>query len=40
MLFFGATWFCLRRGLPFPATLTVSFAVWIAAALLHQLLLK
>ena len=40
MLFFGAAWFCLKKGLPFPATLTVSFAVWIAAALLHQLLLK
>src|SRR5512140_3107929 len=40
MLFFGAAWFCLKKGLPFPATLTISFAVWIAAALLHQLLLK
>ncbi len=40
MLFFGAAWFCLKRGLPFPAMLTISFAVWIAAALLHQLLLK
>jgi uncharacterized membrane protein (GlpM family) len=40
MLFFGAAWFCLKRGFQLPATLTVSFAVWIAAALLHQLLLK
>jgi len=39
MLFFGTAWFCLKRGLPFPATLTVSFSVWITAALLHQLLL-
>jgi uncharacterized membrane protein (GlpM family) len=40
MLFFGAAWLCLKRGLHLPATLTVGFAVWIAAALLHQLLLK
>lgn len=40
MLFFGAAWFCLKKGVHLPATLTVSFAVWIAAALLHQLLLK
>jgi uncharacterized membrane protein (GlpM family) len=40
MLFFGAAWFCLKRGFHLPATLTVSFAVWIAAALLHQLLLR
>lgn len=40
LLFFGAVWFCLKKGFQFPATLIVSFAVWIAAALLHQLLLK
>jgi uncharacterized membrane protein (GlpM family) len=40
MLFFGAAWLCLKRGLHLPATLTVGFAVWLAAALIHQLLLK
>jgi uncharacterized membrane protein (GlpM family) len=40
MLFFGAAWFCLKKGFHFPATLIVSFAVWTAAALLHQLLLR
>lgn len=40
LLFFGAAWFCLKRGVPLPATLAVSFAVWIAAAGVHQLLLK
>lgn len=40
LLFFGAAWFCLKKGFHLPATLVVSFAVWIAAAALHQLLLK
>ena len=40
MLFFGSAWFCLKRGFHLPVTLTVSFSVWIAAALLHQLILK
>ena len=40
LLFFGAAWFCLKKGFPLPATLAVSFAVWMAAAALHQLLLK
>jgi uncharacterized membrane protein (GlpM family) len=40
MLFFAAAWLCLKRGCQLPSTLVVSFAVWIAAALLHQLLLK
>lgn len=40
MLFFGAAWLCLRKGFQLPASLAVSFAVWIAAAALHQLLLK
>lgn len=40
MLFFGAAWFCLKRGFHLPATLAVSFAVWISAAAVHQLLLK
>lgn len=40
LLFFGAAWLCLKKGFHFPATLAVSFAVWLAAATLHQLLLK
>lgn len=40
MLFFGAAWFCLKRGFHLPTALLVSFTVWIAAALLHQLILK
>jgi len=40
MLFFGAALLCLKRGLHLPATLAVSFAVWIGAAVMHQLLLK
>lgn len=40
LLFFGAAWFCLKKGVHLPAALVVSFTVWIAAAALHQLLLK
>lgn len=40
LLFFGAAWLCLKKGVPLPATLAVSFAVWTAAALVHQTLLK
>jgi uncharacterized membrane protein (GlpM family) len=40
MLFFGTVWFCLKRGLQFPAVLTAGFTVWLTAALLHQWLLK
>lgn len=40
LFFFAAAWFCLKKGVHLPATLVVSFAVWIAAAALHQLLLK
>jgi uncharacterized membrane protein (GlpM family) len=40
LLFFGAAWFCLKKGFHLPATLAVSFAVWVAAAVAHQLLLK
>ena len=40
LLFFGAAWLCLKRGLQLPSTLAVSFAVWIAAAIMHQTLLK
>jgi len=40
LFFFGTAWLCLRRGVPLPATLAAGFAVWIIAAILHQLLLK
>ena len=40
MLFFGAAWFCLKKGLQLPAALAVSFVLWVAAAIAHQLLLK
>ncbi len=40
MLFFGAVWLCLKRGCQLPSTLLVGFFVWIAAAIVHQLLLK
>lgn len=40
MLFFGAAWFCLKRGCPLPSTLAISFIVWSGAAGIHQLLLK
>ena len=40
MLFFGAAWLCLKKGCQLPSTLLVSFSVWIAAAAVHQLLLK
>jgi uncharacterized membrane protein (GlpM family) len=40
LLFFGAAWLALRRGLPLPQTLSISFAVWLLAASVHQTLLK
>lgn len=39
LLFFGAAWLCLQRGCQLPATLLAAFAVWLAAAVVHQLLL-
>lgn len=40
LCFFGCVWLCLRRGVVLPASLVAGFAVWGAAAFLHQLLLK
>jgi len=40
LIFFGAVWLCLRKGAPLTVSLAAGFAVWIAAAFLHQLLLK
>jgi uncharacterized membrane protein (GlpM family) len=39
-LFFLVAFFCCRRGLPLPVTLVASFGAWLAAALIHQSVLK
>jgi len=38
ILFFLVAFFCFKRNLPLPLVLAVSFAVWVAGALVHQLL--
>lgn len=40
MLFFGTAWLCLKAGCPLPATLLAGFVVWLAAATVHQLILR
>jgi uncharacterized membrane protein (GlpM family) len=40
MLFFGTAWLCLRKGCQLPSTLLAGFTVWLAAAVIHQLLLR
>lgn len=40
ILFFLAALFCFRKNFPLPLALASSFAVWLAAALFHQLLLR
>lgn len=40
LCFFGVAWLCLRRGMPLPPALAAGFAIWVAAAFVHQLLLK
>ncbi len=40
ILFYGAAYFCFRRRLPLWLVLNVSFGVWLAAAVVHQLLLR
>ncbi len=39
LLFFATLWLCLRRGIPLAPSLAAGFAVWLAGALTHQLLL-
>lgn len=39
LLFFGAAWVCLQRGCQLPTTLLAAATVWLAAAIVHQLLL-
>jgi len=40
ILFFIAAFVCFRNDLTLPVTLSVSFAVWLMGAILHQWLLK
>ena len=40
LFFFGVLWLCLRKGIPLGSALCAGFAVWGAAALVHQLLLR
>jgi uncharacterized membrane protein (GlpM family) len=40
LLFYLAALFCFKRQLPLPIVLSASFAVWLAAALVHHWLLK
>lgn len=40
VLFFAMALFCFRRSYPLPAVLALSFGVWLAAALVHQWLLR
>jgi uncharacterized membrane protein (GlpM family) len=40
ILFFIAVYLCYRRQLPFSLILSVSFAVWLAGACVHQWLLN
>jgi uncharacterized membrane protein (GlpM family) len=39
LFFLTATW-CFRKGIPFPATIAISFGAWLMGAILHQLLLR
>lgn len=40
LFFFGTLWLSLRRGSPLGGALCAGFAVWGAAAFVHQLLLR
>lgn len=40
MIFFAVAWFCLRHGLPFVSSITLSFSAWLLAAAVHQIALK
>ena len=39
-LFFLVAFLCFRKGLPLPLVLTASFGAWLAAALVHQWVLR
>lgn len=40
ILFFLASFFCFRKQLPLSIALSISFAIWLTAAVLHQWLLN
>ncbi len=40
LLFFGAAFFCFRKGFPLGIALCVSFGVWLLGALVHQFFLR
>jgi uncharacterized membrane protein (GlpM family) len=40
ILFFISVYLCFRRQLQFPLTLSLSFAVWLVGAFVHQWLLR
>jgi len=40
LLFFLVAYFCFRKGFSLPLVLGSSFLVWVAAACVHQLLLR
>ncbi len=39
-LFFLVAFLCFRKGLPLPLVLATSFGAWLAAALVHQWVLR
>lgn len=40
ILFFFVAFFCLKKELPLPGVLAVSFSAWFVAAVIHQWALK
>jgi uncharacterized membrane protein (GlpM family) len=40
IMFYLTALFCFTRGMSLAGTLSASFAVWVAGALIHQLLVK
>jgi uncharacterized membrane protein (GlpM family) len=40
LLFFAAATFCFRRQMSLSSTIAISFACWLAGALMHQWLVK
>lgn len=40
LLFFVSAMICFKRDLPFAITLVISFAIWSAGAIVHQLILR
>lgn len=40
VLFFLTVWYCLRRGLPFHASISAGILIWLTAAAVHQAVMK